>query len=108
MYIETSSPRTKWDTARLVSPKYYGKASCKLEFWYHMKGRDIGRLNVYIRSFFSIYNKSEALWWSLSGNQDNAWYQARIPTFSQPFEFEVLCKSMNRLFSLLAMILIMF
>ena len=99
MYIETSSPRKEGDTARLVSPLHLllGKSdelNCVLEFWYHMYGEDIAKLNVYSRS--AVLNNTETLLWSLTGNQLDTWHPARISfIWSQPFDFEVLFKLNN-------------
>ena len=96
MYIETSSPRSSGDIARLVSPLHLnqgnsGRQSCILEFWYHMYGEDIATLNVYSRS--AGVDNTETLIWSLSGNQLNAWHPASTSfVWSQPFAFQVIFK----------------
>ena len=94
MYIETSSPRRSGDIARLVSPLLLNQGnsnrqSCILNFWYHMYGEHIATLNVYSRS--AGVDNTETVLWSLSGNQFNAWHQARISfVWSQPFAFQVI------------------
>lgn len=48
MYLETSSPRKKLDTADLYSPPYKFNGTVCVTFWYHMFGASIGRLHVYL------------------------------------------------------------
>jgi hypothetical protein len=75
MYIETSSPRKKGDKARFQSPSYAStKASC-FQFWYHMYGRNIGILNIYIKKNNQLGNPV----WTRSGNMGNKW---KISQFS--------------------------
>ena len=44
-----------------------GKPIC-LQFWYHMKGKDIGSLKVYIQT-----NKTKTLVWNTTGAQGDKW-----------------------------------
>lgn len=48
LYIESSAPRVKGDKARLVTSTFPAGRRC-LQFYYHMKGRDIGSLTVYTK-----------------------------------------------------------
>lgn len=48
-----------------------------MEFYYHMYGETIGKLNVYRK----IENE-EVLFWSLTGEQANLWQRGTIPFFS--------------------------
>ena len=63
------------------------KATC-VQFWYHMKGKDIGSLNVFIQT-----NQSRSLVWSQAGDTGANWlfgqvghqggsksYKVRFPT----------------------------
>ncbi|KAK3703605.1 hypothetical protein QZH41_019159, partial [Actinostola sp. cb2023] len=43
-----------------------------LDFWYHMKGADMGTLKVYLKT------SSRSLQWSVSGNQGTAWLNKRM------------------------------
>ena len=65
MYIETSSPRSTGENAKLEKTgiKFTGK-SC-LHFSYHMYGASIGTLNVLVGGR-NVFTKS--------GNQGNAWH----------------------------------
>ena len=48
MFIEASSPRSRYDKAELWSPALDGTAGEKrcLKFWYHMYGTGIGKLTI--------------------------------------------------------------
>uniref|UniRef100_A0A4W5QR48 MAM domain containing glycosylphosphatidylinositol anchor 1 n=1 Tax=Hucho hucho TaxID=62062 RepID=A0A4W5QR48_9TELE len=86
MYIEASRPRVLGDTARLLSPLYNvtasrgpkgsGRLPYCISFFYHMKGKQIGTLDVLLRvkSIASVDTKV----WSLIGNQGPDWNQANI------------------------------
>ncbi|XP_019734586.1 MAM domain-containing glycosylphosphatidylinositol anchor protein 2 isoform X2 [Hippocampus comes] len=78
VYIETSRPRLEGDKARLLSPSFNtgsksGAAYC-LAFYYHMYGKHIGALSVFLRQ----KGTSEVAVWSLSGNQGDRWRRAAI------------------------------
>ena len=49
MYIEASSPRKMGDFAQLETPWLSYEPHC-FRMWYHMRGRNIGKLTV--SSFF--------------------------------------------------------
>ncbi|MBN3298834.1 MDGA2 protein, partial [Amia calva] len=98
MYIETSRPREKGDTARLLTPTFnvapknpYGvtnSAYC-FSFYYHMYGRHIGTLNAYLR--VKGQTTLENPIWTLSGTQGPRWRQAKVninPTSSFQMIFE--------------------
>jgi len=68
MYIETSSPRTMGDNAKLeISLSGNGELYC-LEFYYHMYGSTMGTLKVFSGS---------AVVFDASGNHGNQWIKAR-------------------------------
>ena len=69
MYIEASSPRTKGHKAWLQSPLYKATTGKCLQFWYHMYGSSIGRLNVLLK----VSNIRGSAIWTMSGNLGNAW-----------------------------------
>uniref|UniRef100_G3PHA1 MAM domain containing glycosylphosphatidylinositol anchor 2 n=1 Tax=Gasterosteus aculeatus aculeatus TaxID=481459 RepID=G3PHA1_GASAC len=86
MYIETSRPRKDGDQARLISPFFnvapknpYGinnpPAYC-FGFFYHMYGKHIGTLNAHLKQ--KGQTASEAPVWSLNGNQNDRWKQAKV------------------------------
>jgi hypothetical protein len=50
--IEASYPQTPGQKARLISRPFEPKNNgCRLVFYYHMYGEDMGELNVYTRYF---------------------------------------------------------
>ena len=80
MYIETSYPQYYGDRARIISPiQNYTTGKC-LYFWYHAYGRDVGLLNVYSELQTNQTVKQRNLLWTLTGNQGDTWYIARVPT----------------------------
>ena len=82
MYIEASSPRKPGDYARLESPpfdKTDGNGKC-LVFWYHMSGRGMGRLNVYIKLGKTLGSAA----WTASGNQGKRWLRG-MKTVQSPY-----------------------
>ncbi|XP_071487939.1 scavenger receptor cysteine-rich domain-containing protein DMBT1-like [Diadema antillarum] len=87
MYIETSSPRSPGQDARLTSPAQYRNGPQCLKFWYHMYGSTINSLNVYKSA--SITPSSNDLLFSLNGARGNTWYEAQIniDNYTQPFYF---------------------
>uniref|UniRef100_A0A665U900 MAM domain-containing glycosylphosphatidylinositol anchor protein 2-like n=1 Tax=Echeneis naucrates TaxID=173247 RepID=A0A665U900_ECHNA len=90
MYIETSRPRLEGDKARLLSPTFNinSKTSSSssaavtnsptycFAFFYHMYGKHIGALNVFLRQKGQTVTDTSV--WSLSGNQGNSWSQAMV------------------------------
>ncbi|KAM6981032.1 MAM domain-containing glycosylphosphatidylinositol anchor protein 1 [Aplochiton taeniatus] len=86
MYIETSRPRVQGDKARLMSPlfnassdkapKGSGRVPFCVSFYYHMKGKHIGSLNVLLRvkSIASV----DTVAWAKSGPQGPDWKRASI------------------------------
>ncbi|XP_071756180.1 MAM domain-containing glycosylphosphatidylinositol anchor protein 1 [Centroberyx gerrardi] len=84
MYIEASRPRVTGDKARLLSPlfnvtsvrgpKGSGRVPYCVSFYYHMKGKHIGMLNVLLRvtSIASV----DTVVWSKAGHQGVDWKKA--------------------------------
>ena len=73
IYIETSSPRTRNQKARLISPLQPAGTSC-LTFYYHMYGANINRLNVYVKTKPQLSSPV----FTKIGTQGNQWKQALI------------------------------
>ena len=46
-FVRTSSPRAPGDIARLMSPEYEDQDGRCVRFWYHMYGKDVGKLSVF-------------------------------------------------------------
>ena len=67
MFIETSVPRARGDTAKLEKNGLSFSTNKRLSFNYHMYGRSMGTLNVLVGDR-TVFTKS--------GNQGNAWHRA--------------------------------
>nr|KAG5689549.1 hypothetical protein BaRGS_022052 [Batillaria attramentaria] len=74
MYIEASAPRHRGDKAQLISPSQAASAGSCLRFWYHMYGRYMGTLSVYLRTGGRIVNTI----FNVSGDQGNRWIQSEV------------------------------
>lgn len=74
MFIETSSPQSPGDLARLYSPTINGASPMCIQFWYHMYGPHINALKVY----FSQNSTLGTAVWTRSGNQGNKWIQGAV------------------------------
>ncbi|XP_015748604.1 PREDICTED: MAM and LDL-receptor class A domain-containing protein 1-like [Acropora digitifera] len=68
IFIESSDYETSSVTAVLASGVVDSSERTCIQFWYHMRGREIGILNVYIRT-----NETRALIWQLAGEQGDNW-----------------------------------
>ena len=68
-YIETSSPRKQGDDAKLVYRPNLGNRESCISFYYHMKGKGIGELNVKVNGKI-IFKKN--------GQQGVDWKKAQI------------------------------
>ena len=75
IFIEASH-RRYGDKARLISDWLEPNETMCLQFWYHMQGKDVGNLNVYIRA-----KSSQTQIWSQEGNQGNRWLFAQVPIY---------------------------
>uniref|UniRef100_A0A3P9GY91 MAM domain containing glycosylphosphatidylinositol anchor 1 n=1 Tax=Oryzias latipes TaxID=8090 RepID=A0A3P9GY91_ORYLA len=83
MYIEASRPRAEGDKARLLSPLFNvssvkspkGPVPYCVSFYYHMKGKHIGTLNVFLR-MGSFASALDLLKWTKSGHQGPDWKRA--------------------------------
>lgn len=85
LYIETSDPAKPGQKARLRSDTIpFARRDQCLVFYYHMFGRDIDTLNVYIETEGEV-----RLHWSLKGNQGNSWQRGKIPIRRGYGEFKV-------------------
>ena len=86
LFIESSSPRSRGEKARLVSEQFNSIASTTrcLTFWYHMYGANIGKLNIIYKTPTGA--NTETLLWNLTGQQQtsqtDAWRYASVPVSS--------------------------
>ena len=69
-YIFTESSEHETDVTAVLASDVIdrGEITC-IQFWYYMKGQDIGSLNIYIRTSES----KKTLIWQLTGDQGNNW-----------------------------------
>uniref|UniRef100_A0A8C9QUX0 MAM and LDL receptor class A domain containing 1 n=1 Tax=Scleropages formosus TaxID=113540 RepID=A0A8C9QUX0_SCLFO len=97
LFIEASSPQEFMDTAVLVSrgflpttkpqPPSSDTRNCIFRFNYHMYGKHIFRLAVFLRTAAS--GRGQTLW-ARYGDQGNLWHrQELVITSSQPFQILV-------------------
>ncbi|XP_038074031.1 MAM and LDL-receptor class A domain-containing protein 1-like isoform X2 [Patiria miniata] len=89
MYIQEDYNTFPGGTARLLSPeaKVQPRQSC-LEFWYHMYGRDIESLHVYMKKSGATDLPDDPVW-SMSGDKGNYWHRATVdvPVTDYKFRF---------------------
>ena len=74
IYLETSYPAVLNDTARLQSPSIAGSTAKCFEFWYHMYGPDVNRLDVLTIDS----SNQETTVWSREGTQGNVWRLGKV------------------------------
>ena len=83
LYIESSSPRRNLDKAILISPVIPAGQAC-LKFYYHMNGKDIGKLKL---KLFSNNSYVKGTPWRKRGNQGNQWKEAKISiSINRPYQ----------------------
>jgi meprin B len=87
MYIEASSPRKTGDVAILRSKAYPATTERCLHFYYHMYGKNIGKLSVTHSLVTDHDQSSEQELWTLSGDQGDSWFKAdvQLPAASDPY-----------------------
>ena len=90
MYIETSSPRRPGQKARLMSQLVNPSGAACVSFYYHMYGRNMGTLNVYVKEQSSSGSSSLGQpVWKRAGNQQNKWIVGQFSiTPSQSFQVD--------------------
>lgn len=71
-YLFTEASNNKFKVARIQTPKLNRGENC-FTFWYHMKGRDMGSLNVY-----QVEPTKKITLFLLSGHQGSNWKQAKL------------------------------
>ena len=67
-------------TSSIIGP---GKSTC-VQFWYHMKGKDIGSLKVYIQT-----NETKTLVWNTTGEQGGKWNFGQVGYKGDSKSYEV-------------------
>ncbi|XP_074619882.1 uncharacterized protein LOC141878753 [Acropora palmata] len=85
MFIEPSTYYQTDVSAVLASDGIdKGEIIC-IQFWYYMRGQDIGSLKIYIRT-----DKSKTLIWQLTGEQGNKWAFGQIGHKDDSASYQVL------------------
>ncbi|XP_071503079.1 MAM and LDL-receptor class A domain-containing protein 1-like [Diadema antillarum] len=95
MYIETSSPRSYGDIARLKSPAYFSANTNQtycLNFWYHMYGDTISTLNVKMADAMA---NSTVMLYTLYGEQGDMWNEARLDVYSYYQLFNIIMEGIR-------------
>ena len=80
IYIETSSPRTQDDKARLISIDIQPTGRSCVTFWYHMYGTNINTLNLYLKQNGRL---GTPVWKHQGPLEINQWYKAEVDIYSQ-------------------------
>ena len=76
IYLETSYPTKKNDTARLLSqPVGIRSTGYCFKFWYHMYGEDINTLNIKLNNLIS---NDENILWTRNFQQGNQWRYGQV------------------------------
>lgn len=65
-----------------------------LMFWYHMNGRDVGSLNIYVQELHSA--RSQMPVWSASGDQGEQWRHGRATVISPHSSYKVRVEEVKR------------
>lgn len=63
-------------------------------FWYHMNGRDVGSLNIYVQELHSA--RSQMPVWSASGDQGEQWRHGRATVISPHSSYKVRVEEVKR------------
>ena len=67
LFLEASEQKAVEGAILASSTIGPGKSIC-VQFWYHMKGKDIGSLKVYIQT-----NETKMLVWNTTGEKGDKW-----------------------------------
>ena len=79
---------TAGHVARISTPSYTFPGDYCIEFYYHMRGSNVGTLNVYKLSPNETLENATPVW-TMSGNQGNEWRVASIEV-SSAVHFQVI------------------
>lgn len=90
-FIETSSPRTNNDAARLQSAVLNPQQDYCLNFWYHMYGASLGNINVRLSS--NGITSNPVL--KLTDPSEDKWKQAFFTVHQQPTPFRIIIEGVS-------------
>ncbi|KAF7487608.1 MAM and LDL-receptor class A domain-containing protein 1 [Sarcoptes scabiei] len=80
LYLESSYPRSPNDVARLYSPVYQHLENTSIacfQFYYHMYGKAIGSLRIYIKEQNTKLNQLIPVW-EVNGDQGDQWLAGQV------------------------------
>ena len=106
MYIETSAPVRPGQKARLLSQLVNPSGSTCISFYYHMYGRNIANLNVYVKEQSSSGTSSLGQpIWKRNGNQQNKWIVGQF-TITPSQSFRVGTNALEHMTTIITMFII--
>ncbi|XP_071956934.1 MAM and LDL-receptor class A domain-containing protein 2-like [Antedon mediterranea] len=90
IYIDTSWPQQENDVARIGSQAFSGLtgAGCRIRFWYHMNGPEVGMLSIFMRTSYTSADGLKRLYDMFGARGDN-WLLADINIDSYGEAFEI-------------------
>lgn len=86
LYLESSYPTGKGDTAMLISPKILVPRLC-MDFYSHMYGERVGRLRI----LRLVKGQKPVELWAVGGSQGNGWIRNKVDILYEK-EYQVLTK----------------
>jgi hypothetical protein len=78
-YIYTEASVNNNKTARLLSPALSVSTTVCVNFWYHMYGANVNRINLRLKHSGTL---GQPLWTKI-GNQGNRWFNAKVDVVPQ-------------------------
>ncbi|XP_022094256.1 MAM and LDL-receptor class A domain-containing protein 1-like isoform X2 [Acanthaster planci] len=93
IYTEALYPRQAGDRARIHSPTMSRKSTsdCTFRFWYNMRGKDIGTLEVFQVTSY-LHPDEVIVIDSLTGEQGDYWQLREVPIPSRGKDFDIVIK----------------
>lgn len=86
LHIETSAPSGPGNKSQLIGPVMVSPPGiCRMNFYYHMYGNDIGELNVYVKN---VNSGSLSLLWSGVGDRGNRWWRGEM-TINVAYSYQI-------------------
>ncbi|XP_013382414.1 MAM and LDL-receptor class A domain-containing protein 2 [Lingula anatina] len=76
MYTEASNPRQSGDRAVLKSEIFNTNGVCKIRFFYHMYGNNMGTLSISVQNMNNLAQIVQR--WSLNGDRGDRWRFAAV------------------------------
>lgn len=86
-YIYTEASVNNNKTARLLSPPLQVSTIVCVNFWYHMYGANVNRINLRLKHGGAL---GQPLWTKI-GNQGNRWFNAKVDVMPQNGDLVCCC-----------------